>query len=755
MRDYVNNPPSEVSYRGELLTTAPGAVSRSLSTRNDSSVGQIGIGVITLPIIVSAIKRQKWLVVGLGVAGLLLGLLLFLSTDPVYESTVQIELNSDTARSIETDDGNRSLAQLDRVYLSTQEQILNTHSIRLRVAQRLKLDSKPEIVSGADNSRQNLDKAARWLGQNVTAGQLPDTRIFNVSAQGHSPKLVADIANAYADEYAQMSIERQLSSNSYARDYLSEQIIKVRGELENSERALVAYASEQGIISLGSVESGTEGQSLSTASLTDLNAALTQARAQRIAAQERFRNDASGEKAEPATAIALRTQLAQLQAEYQQKREIFKPEYPEMIALQGQIDSLKQSLASATGQSQGLSRRHLASEYEAALGQERQLERQVSDLKRKAISERGSSIQYNILRREVDTNAAQYDALLERFKQLGPAGTQVENLISVVDPARVPRSPLRPLLPVNLALGLIGGLLIGLLAAIMSSLFNTRVRTPNDVDQLLGQQLIGPIPHSGAMNSERLKLDDPKEPIYEAFVSVVNRLRFITGEGIPKVFSLTSTLANEGKSTTAYGLAEILSRQGKRVLLIDADLRMPSFLGIEKDTKLIEIQKRLEQTGRRGLSDVLIGDAMVDDVVLHLREKLDLLPGGSTPPNPAELLLSQNFQSLLHERSEIYDHIIVDGPPVLGLADAPIIASLTSGTIFVLETNRATSQQIRSAIRRLEDSNGLILGVIMVRGSDAQSEDDYGYSYHYSYSPESREKSNRGALASVLEKLRR
>ena len=111
MRDYVNNPPSEVSYRGELLTTAPGAVSRSLSTRNDSSVGQIGIGVITLPIIVSAIKRQKWLVVGLGVAGLLLGLLLFLSTDPVYESTVQIELNSDTARSIETDDGNRSLAQ--------------------------------------------------------------------------------------------------------------------------------------------------------------------------------------------------------------------------------------------------------------------------------------------------------------------------------------------------------------------------------------------------------------------------------------------------------------------------------------------------------------------------------------------------------------------------------------------------------------------------------------------------------------------
>ncbi len=728
-----------------------------LTTGNDSTAAHAGTGglaTLPLPVIIATIKRQKWMITGLAAAGLLAGLLITLLTDPVYEATAQIEVNPENLRAVEVQGQPVQSSGIDETYMETQEELLRTRALRERVARKLKLDLDPAIANSEAAPKARIDSAVTWLDNQVAVTNLLNTRLFAINVESSDRQRAVDVANTYVEEFIELNIERQLDTSAYARDYLAQQIAETKANLEESERALVEYARNREIVTLGSPENRDGGsESLATKSLADINAALIDARSRRIAAQQRLRFAASGTRQQNAGEAALNNQLAQLRAEYRQKRDLFKPDYPEMVALQEQISSLEASLANLGAQDRGESQRVLQSEYNAALGEERQLESQLARFKALALNERDESIQYNILKRDVDTNAAQYDALLERFKQIGTAGTQVQNLISVVDPATLPRSPVRPVLSVNLVLGLMAGLVAGVIAAILSSLLSTRVRTQRDVDQLLEQQFIGAVPFGDEFENIALELNDPKTPIYEAFVSIANRLRFATGEGFPNVLSLSSTMPNEGKSSTAYGLAHILARQGRRVLLIDADLRMPTFLDFERGDAMPAVREQAKINEGRGLTDILVGDVMPSQAMISVNDKLDLIPSGETPPNPAELLSSERFASMLSDQAGSYDHVIVDAPPVLGLADAPIVASLVDGTLFVVQSSRATSQQIRGAIQRLHENSGTVLGVILTQTSAEEAEDEYGYNYHYSYGS-SQEAEPRG-LGRVLKNLKR
>ncbi|MBL0229038.1 GNVR domain-containing protein [Thermomonas sp.] len=397
-----------------------------------------------------------------------------------------------------------------------------------------------------------------------------DSRLVKINYDSTVPGFSVRVANAVAEGFIASGLERKFGATSYAKTYLEDQLKLTKAKLEESERKLVSFAQQEGLVSTGE-----NGQSLATQNLTQLNAALANAQDQRIRAQARWRQASSG--AMPADMIGnsnirpLQQQRAQLQGQYQLKLQTFKPDYPDMQQLKGQIDELDRQIAAENGSV----RASVRAEYNAAATQERMLIGQISSLRSQALDVDGRSIQYNILKRETDTNRQIYDSLLQRFKEVGVAGGVRANNISIIDRAqtawRIKPDPLT-----NIFLGILLGLLLGVLVALLQEFLDDTLKTPLDVEQKLKLAVLGVIPKLGQKESVAVAIRDPRSTFAEAYRSVRTALQFSTDHGVPKTLLVTSSGPGEGKSTTALALARNFAQLGKRVLLIEADLRNPS-----------------------------------------------------------------------------------------------------------------------------------------------------------------------------------
>jgi capsular exopolysaccharide synthesis family protein len=360
----------------------------------------------------------------------------------------------------------------------------------------------------------------------------------------------------------------------------------------------------------------------------------------------------------------------------------------------------------------------LLAEYQAAAAAERALQARVAGLKGSVLNLRGRSIQYTILQREVDTNRALYDALLQRYKEIGVAGGIGTNLISIVDRGEVPGGPYSPNLLLNLLIGLGVGLAAGVGIAIALEFINDTVKTREDVRSKLGRACLGAVPKRRGKGSFVEDLKDPTSAVSEAYSAVLGSLRFTTSSGAPKTLLISSTQPNEGKSSTALALAQNFARLGSSVLLVDGDMRKPTFKAA---------------SNKQGLTPLLTTDASVrEHVVMTQYENLWLLPCGPVPPSPADLLASGRFRAILGEAAQSFDIVIVDGPPVLGLADSPSLAGSCEGTLLVVEAGRTRTPAIKAAMTRLEDAGGHIVGVVLTKAVERAGRFGYGYEpYRY------------------------
>jgi capsular exopolysaccharide synthesis family protein len=290
--------------------------------------------------------------------------------------------------------------------------------------------------------------------------------------------------------------------------------------------------------------------------------------------------------------------------------------------------------------------------------------------------------------------------------------------VSVVDRAQIPGGPFKPNLPLNIMIGLFIGLLLGLGTAFSIEWIDDTIKTPDDLGTKLGLASLGVIPGVGKGLAVREQLEDPRSQVSEAYQSVRTALQFSTDHGVPRSLLVTSTRASEGKSSTALALAQTLASLGASVLLIDADLRKPTFRGPSSTSQ--------------GLSSLLAGSDKVAECVHPTQmERLFLLPSGPIPPNPAELLASGRFKEILDEALAKFDHIIIDSPPVLGLADAPMLASSTEGTLMVIEAGAIRRAAALNAVNRLRASDARLMGAILTKFNALKV--GYGYGYGYGY----------------------
>jgi capsular exopolysaccharide synthesis family protein len=301
---------------------------------------------------------------------------------------------------------------------------------------------------------------------------------------------------------------------------------------------------------------------------------------------------------------------------------------------------------------------------------------------------------------------------------------------SIVDDASTPDAPVSPQPPRNLALAAVLGLLLGLGAAVLRELLDTTVKTHEDIEEIAGTAVMGNIAFDPeAVKSPLITSLGTHAPRVEAFRVLRTNLQFVNVDSDSKVFVVTSSLPEEGKTTTATNLAITLAQAGQRVLLVEADLRRP------------KVSNNLKLETAVGLTTVLVGRIPLEDAVQDYSvENLSVLTSGTIPPNPAELLQSQAMSDVLREMRASYDTIIVDAPPLLPVTDAALLTAQSDGALIVVRHSKTTKDQLQHAMDRLEAVDGRALGVVLNmvpnrRGSDVYG-DGYGYGYGYGYAPE-------------------
>ena len=655
---------------------------------------------------------------------------------PVYSAQATIQIDPQLPRVLGTEnitpDGGR--AETDRV-LQTQVDLLDSRSTAQNVAQKLSLASDPEFLreAGLENEpagelRNAMVTSALHEGLSVSSPR--ETRIIAVRYDSHDPALAARAANAFADTYISDSLQRRLDTFSYSRKFLQGQMESTKGRLEKSERDLVNYARSAGLVDAGDAAgvSGAAGErrSITSASLVDLNAAYSQAQANRIQAQQRWQQAT----ATPAMSLPdvlnnpaiqnLTRQRAELEATLQQERQRRQDEHPAIIQAKAQIAELDRQIGTIAA---GV-RASIGNQYRVAAGQEAALRGNVNALKAATFAEQGAGVRYNILKREVDTNRSLYNTLLQRYHEVTTQTANMTSAVSVIDRAQIPSSPSYPRPALNMALASLAGVVLALVAGFTRTRLDDKVHGPTDVERDFHAPLLGVVPLLRKGESIAAALDDPLSPVTEAHHAICLALDPVARAPEPCVLLLTSSSANEGKSTIAFKLASNLAAAGKKVLIIDGDMRRGS------------LHKYLGLSNRLGLADLLSkgsDKALVDAVQYSDHRGISFLSRGRSSASPAELLASSGFAALLDEATDLFDAVIIDGPPVLGLADAPRLSGMADATVFVVEANRTSKEHAKIALKRLGDAGADQIGLVISKYDPAKDSGKYGYEYMYDY----------------------
>jgi len=681
------------------------------------------------------IVLKHWLVVvATVVIALGLGVAITLLTDKVYTSTAVLQIDKEAPKVLEGDTLQPREQGNYEEFFQTQYGLLKSRSLSARTVDSAGLATDPAVLKAygfspaSAGSKATRDALTGIIQGNLSVSPVQRSRLVAVSFSSPDPQVSARVANAIAENFIQSNLDRRFESTAYARKFLEERLEQTRVRLEATERQLVAYAQNQQIINMpvGDEAGGASGanQSLTATNLGALNAALQEAKTSRIRLEEQYRRSRGGlasgapEVVENGTVQSLSAARATLEGEYQQKLQVYKPEYSEMQQLRARIAELDRQIAAAVRDAQN----SIRAKYEIALAQEQSFQNQVNGLKSSVLDLRGRSIQYDILQREVDTNRTLYDGLLQRYKEVGVAGGLSTNTVSVVDQARPPGGPSKPDPMKNLMAALALGLLAGIGLAYLLEMLDESIGAPHDVEQKLGLPLLGAVPKLERGITPMEGLADIRSAFAEAYYSVQTALQFSTEQGVPRTMVVTSARPSEGKSTSATAIARYLARLGSNVLLVDGDLRNPS------------LHRLLKADSSAGLSNYLSGGRTLKELIqVTDTPNLSFMSSGPVPPSPAELIAGPRIGELLKEAREFFDIVLIDGPPVMGLADAPLLAARVDGTVLVVEAGGTGRNVVRGAINRLRVSNARILGVILTKFDARKGVHGYGYGYGYGY----------------------
>ena len=709
---------------------------------------------------VRVLAKRKWTVLACLFTIFSVVAIATLKMTPVYEASGSIAINKPDSGLVNFNNSPTfNLDSYDPTELETEVKILQSDLLALQVVKELALDRRPEFGGKTQALPSSLDLAPDLLqadsgrtsnllssfrgGLKVTLS--PGTHIVEVHFRSPDKDLAANVVNTLMSTYTENNFKSRFDSTMQASDWLSKQLVDLQMKVETSQEKLVRYQKEHEILGID------EKQNITTAKLDELNKALTAAESERMDKESVYRlvqsgdtdtivsaanvlDAASGSGAQSPSGLleTLRGKEADVKIQAAELSTQFGPSYPKVAQLNGQLKEIDAQILLETRKVAG----KIRGQYMAALQRENMLHDALDKQKQEANKLNESAIQYSILKRDLESYRTLYEGLMEKMKEAGVSAGLKSNNFRIVDVARVPTSPIEPNIPRNLAFAFMLGLTSGVgLAFLMEGLDNT-VRTTEQAQMISGFAPLGMIPLGSrtardgsspkrlviATSKEAVELVTqvrPQSQMAESYRALRTSLLLSSLGAPPKVIMITSALPQEGKTTTSINCAVVLAQKGIRVLLIDADLRRPS------------IHKTLGMGPRSGLSNVLTGSATLQQAITRssVLPHLAVLPAGTPPPNPAELLASSNMRDVLEELRGQYDHIVVDTPPTLSVTDAVVLSPRADAIVLVIRSGQTTKQALRRSRDILMQVNAKVSGVLL-NAVDLSSPDYY---YYYEY----------------------
>jgi capsular exopolysaccharide synthesis family protein len=727
------------------------------------------------------VRKRKWLILSITLIVTIIVAIEASRPKPVYTASAFIEIGKE-APAVRTGNGEAVIQGDDDLYYP--QLTINTHLFRLtsepvleEVVVKLKLNqdgrftdtgsktflealeslghrSAPradeEVIEPATNeinaelprTPEESEKLASYVGMiagGLRAEQVKETRTLKVTYTHTNPAIAAAVANCVAQTFIDRSFEKKTEKFTNASDWLDRTTRELKARVQQSEQALANYTKEHNIFSLEGKET------LTTDKLSRLHDQASRAETERILKQSIYEEVRAGRVAQLPAAFAdaklagLQSKLEELEAQAERLATKYGPENPQVTETALEIKTTRQQLESNR---QALEQK-LKAEYELALRDEQSLKAALQQSKGEAVRQNQDAIQLGILKQEVETAKSLYNDFLQKTKQAEVQAHQQHNNLQLIQPARVPKSPVGS----GVSRTILMGFFVSLVAAVGLAYFlehlDNSIKNVEDVSRYVRLPALGVIPamattgasRLGSKKAKRLLPDeagtkpalssavllDNRSTAAEAYRAIRTSMLLSTAGHAPKTMLITSGQPGEGKTTTAVNTAISLTQLGATVLIIDCDMRRPT------------LHKVLDVEHVRGLSTYLSRDIKLDGLVQRtVVPNLSVLPAGPIPPNPAELISSERMKTLLREVGETYDHIIIDSPPLMNVTDPVILSTMVDGVVLVIyggKTSRAITVRARQELMNVGAKVfGVVLNNVNLRHAGY---DEYYYKKYY------------------------
>lgn len=701
------------------------------------------------------VVRQNWRgILGLCIVVSLLTILWVMRIDPVYRASTTIMIESQEAKTVSIEEVYGQPPGI-REYFLTQFEIIRNRDIAERVADELDLWNNPLFAPPRTGEGKNSSKPGfrNWLASfystptDTNAAAVDDeeraraavinrfmsqlsvepvefTQLVVVSFESTDRKLAAEIVNTLARVYIQSQLDAKLQSTQAAGSWLTGRLQDLKAKLDASQQELQTYRDREDILDMAG------GQTVDAQELNELTTRLGEARQARIGAENIYRElggnaNYSVEQLMNMPAVLQHPLVLELvknvtdaQQEVANLARRYGPEHPKMIAAAARDQSAKAELKQQVMQVAA----SIEKEYRVVLRNEQNLDQQLATVKEEVASSNRKQFRLRELEQQVEADQRLYEMFFNRAKETSETMGFQSAHARVVEKATPPISPIKPNKLNIVLIAFLLSAIVGVALAILRDLLDNTLNSPDDVVERLGAPLLGVLPNikmaKGHMGPYMGYLEDTKSAFAESVRSLRTGLMLTGLEKPHKVTVVTSTNPGEGKSTVAINLAAALA-QMESVLLIDADLRRPSVAMAFKFP-----------SGTPGLSNMLALSARLDDCVQKTDAGFDVLPAGVLPPNPQEILATQQFRKLLKQLGEHYDRIIIDSAPINAVSDSLILATLADSLVYVAKADETPLKLILKNINLLKHSNLPVTGVVLNR-LDTKKQRAYGKGGYY------------------------
>jgi succinoglycan biosynthesis transport protein ExoP len=572
-----------------------------------------------------------------------------------------------------------------------------------------------------------------------------DTRLIEIRYTHTDPKLASDIVNAVAETFAAMNLESKEENTGQTAKFLGKRIADLQSQIREKEEKLQSYARNREILS---PDGGT--QDVVTARLVALNTQLVEAEnarkaaeAELIAAQQRGAVEArveTGDKSGTSALLSeLRGKLSEKETKKAQLLTEMTEENPEVKEVENEINTIKNQIASIRTTAQNSTLTNLKAKYEQAQKLENSLRAAFNEQRGKVLTQNEAAIQYRLLKSEIETSQQQLNSLMEKAKDNDVISAGLTNNIQVVDHALPPDRPVGPQRARNVLLTALFSLALGIGLALFLEYLDNTVRSVEDVEKNLRLPLLAMIPTANELTGRRRLLTasssshtpstaligvDSRSPIAEAYRQLRTSVMLSTAGRAPRTLLVTSSVPAEGKTTMSVNIAKSFAQTGARVLIIDADMRRPR-------------QHAIFGIGNRaGLSTYLSSEMSEEElfkiIKTHEESGLSILPSGSVPPNPAELLGSEQMRTLLAILEKKYTHIVIDSPPIASFTDGVLLSTIVDGVLLVVHSGKTPRETVKRSRQLLQDVGARVFGIVLNNVS-LRANNYYYQSYYRSY----------------------